>query len=89
MARATDRTAFRKEAERTLPHRVDVLVPEGGLGRRITEMHDWCRDALQIGAWAMHGHSESRKGAPATDYLRFHFRDESAAVAFRQRWGLD
>jgi hypothetical protein len=89
MARRTARNSFKEEAERTFPHRVDIPVPEGGLGRRITEMHDWCRDAFTIGAWAMHGHTEKRGGAMAIDYLRFYFRDESAAVAFRQRWQID
>ena len=36
MGRATDRNSFQKDAERRFPH------PRNGLGRRLTDMLDWC-----------------------------------------------
>ena len=86
MARRTDRNRVRKDAEVKFPHRVDVPIPGDGLGSLFTQMHDWCRDAVQIGAWAMYGHTERRKGEAPLDFLRFYFRDEAAALAFKQRW---
>jgi hypothetical protein len=87
MARSTDRSTFKREAERTFPHRVDIRVPEGGLGKRIDAMQGWCRERLTVGTWAMHGHTEKRKGAMAIDYLRFYFASEADAEAFRKLWG--
>jgi len=29
--------------ERDFPHHVEMIVPEGGLGRRLDEMHEWHR----------------------------------------------
>ena len=30
-----------KLIERDFPHQVEMLVPEGGLGKGLDEMHDW------------------------------------------------
>jgi len=84
--RATDRNRSRKDAEARFPHRVDVLVPGGGLGRRLTDMLDWCRVNAAAGAWAQHGHSERRKGEAAIDYARFYFTTEADAEAFRREF---
>jgi len=86
--RATDRNASKKAAERRFPHRVDVLVPGGGLGRRLTDMLDWCRANVAAGAWDEHGHSERRKGEAPRDFARFHFMDEAAAAEFTIRFPL-
>jgi hypothetical protein len=32
----------RRDAERQYPHRVDIPVPEDGLGKRLNDMIDWC-----------------------------------------------
>ena len=29
--------------ERDFPHRVEMIVPKGGFGRRLDEMHEWHR----------------------------------------------
>ena len=88
MARATDRNSFQKEAEARFPqHRVDVPVPESGLGNRLTEMHDWCREKFVI-AWAMHAHQERRKGERPVDYVRFYFESATDAEAFRRQWSV-
>jgi len=84
--RATDRTSRKREAERRFPHRVDVPVPGSGLGRRLTDMLDWCRESFAAGAWDQHHHSERRKGEAPIDYARLYFASEAAAEAFRRRW---
>ena len=84
--RASDRTASRKAAERRFPHKIDIPAPGAGLGRRLTDMLDWCRQNVPAGEWAQHGHSERRKGEPPTDFARFYFLYEAVAQAFRRRW---
>ncbi len=77
----------RLAAERRFPHRVDVPVPGSGLGRRLTDMLNWCRENAPPGAWAQHHHSERRKGEAPTDFARFYFANEADAEAFRREWG--
>jgi len=84
--RATDRTARKKEAERRFPHHIDIPVPGSGLGRRLTDILDWCRENVPAGTWAQHHHSERRKGEPPADFARFYFLYEAVAEAFRRRW---
>jgi len=50
--RPTDRNSFQKAAERKFPIKVDVPVPPGGLGRRLTDMLDWCHANVAAGGWA-------------------------------------
>ena len=89
MGRATDRNSFQKAAERRFAHRVDVPVPGNGLGRRLTEMHDWCAANVAAGTWAQHGHQERRKGGIPVDFVRFYFANEHDAESFRQqRWAI-
>ena len=40
--------------ERDFPHRVEMIVPEGGFGKRLDEMHEWHRAR---GIQAMFGRS--------------------------------
>jgi len=68
------------------PHHFDVPVSGGGLGRRLTEMLDWCRENVLAGTWAQHHHSERRKGEAPADFARFYFMDEADAEVFRRRW---
>jgi len=76
----------RRAAERRFPHRVDVPVPGGGLGRRLTEMLEWCRENVAAGAWDHHGRSERRKGEAPADFARFYFLTEADAEAFRREF---
>jgi hypothetical protein len=32
----------RRDAERQYPHRVDIPVPEMGLGKQLNDMIEWC-----------------------------------------------
>jgi len=80
-----------KAAENKFPHRVDIPVPIGGLGNRLTEMLMWCRANVAAGAWEQHRHSEGPKKArvmPAVS-ARFHFLNEADAEAFRKLWAAD
>jgi hypothetical protein len=86
MVRSTDRNSFKREAERRLPHRIDIPVPGSGLGRQLTDMLDWCRANIAAGTWAQHGHGEKRKGEAPRDYARFYFASEADAAAFRRLW---
>ena len=86
MARPTDRTRGKKDAEATYPHRIDVPVPGGGLGKRLPAMLDWCRENVAAGLWAEHGHSERREGVAPLYYSRWYFMTEADAAAFRWRW---
>ena len=77
-----------KEAdERRLLHHVDVLVPPDGLGRRLDAMLTWCRETLEAGDWAEHGHTEHRPPSLPSHLARFYFAEVGTAEAFRQRRG--
>ncbi len=76
----------RLAAEREFPHRVDVPVPGDGLGRRLTDMLDWCREHVAADTWGQHHHSERRKGEAPRDFARFYFVTEKDAEAFRREW---
>jgi hypothetical protein len=89
MARPTDRTTFKREAVRRFPHRVDIPVPGSGLGRRLTDMLDWCRSHVADGAWTEQGHSEERKGEASLHVARFYFATKADAETFRKLWAAD
>ena len=89
MARATDRNTFKRDAERRFPHRVDIPVPRSGLGRRLTDMLQWCHAHLADDAWAEHGRSEKRKGEAPRDFSRFYFANAADAETFRKLWAPD
>ena len=76
----------KQDAETRFPHRIDIAVPQGGLGKRLNAMHDWCNRRLAAAAWAMHGHSRRRPGRVPSLYVRFYFLDFNAIEAFRQAW---
>jgi hypothetical protein len=78
----------RRDAERQFPHRVDIPVPELGLGGQLNEMHAWCETNVAAGEWA-HASVTDRnrrddRGIPMS-FARFYFMDEMAAEAFRRR----
>jgi hypothetical protein len=77
-------TAAKKLAESTHPWTVDIPVPLDGLGTRLTDMVDWCKE--QGFEFAVHGHREHKAGDVPYDAMRFYFMAEGDAVAFRERW---
>jgi hypothetical protein len=86
MRRPTDRNSFQREAERKFPIKVDIPVPPGGLGRRLTDMLDWCHANVAADAWAQHGHQERRKGERRSDFSRWYFLSDTDAETFKNRW---
>jgi hypothetical protein len=90
MSRSADSIPSRRAAESKFPHRIDIAVPIGGLGNRLTEMLLWCRRNVGAGTWAQHGHTERPKAraVPAVS-ARFYFANEADAEAFRKRWVTD
>jgi len=87
MSRNAESSPSRRAAESKFPHRIDIPVPVGGLGNRLTEMLIWCRANIGAGTWAQHGHSERPKvrAMPAVS-ARFYFANEADAEAFRRQW---
>ncbi len=70
---------------RRFPHKVDAPVPGNGLGRRLTEMLDWCRANIAAGDWTQHGRGERRPGDVPQDFARFYFVDSVDAETFRRK----
>ena len=66
-----------KTIERDYPHVVEILVPEGGLGKQLDAMHEWHR-ARNIPV--MHG--RGRRDENNRDYIRWCFADPAIAAAF-------
>jgi hypothetical protein len=62
--------------ERKFPHHVEMIVPEGGFGKRLDAMHDWHR-ARHIRA--LHGR---RRDADNRDYIVWCFLEREIAEAF-------
>lgn len=87
MARITDSGPGRRAAESKYPHRIDIPVPIGGLGNRLTEMLMWCRANVGAGTWAQHGHFErpEPRAVPAVS-ARFYFANAADAETFRKLW---
>ncbi|MCB2052012.1 MAG: hypothetical protein KDE63_11360 [Novosphingobium sp.] len=85
MSRSTDRNRFKREAEVRYPYRVDIEVPDHGLGQCLNAMHDWCR--LHGGDWAQHGYSERRAGQAPREVARFYFAINGHALAFLAAFG--
>jgi hypothetical protein len=81
MPRHTD--PRKQEAERKLPHHVDIPVPERSLGERLSEMIGWCRENVPSGQWAQHSHLERKHGEMPVDYARFYFATDENAARFR------
>jgi hypothetical protein len=76
----------RRDAERRFPNRADIPVPEGGLGKQLNDMIEWCDE--QFTEWTHAGVTlpdRDDRGIPI-DVVRFYFMDEIAAQKFRERW---
>lgn len=80
--------SFRHAAEQRFKHRVDIEVVYPGLGQRLNELLDWCRDNVKQDDWAQHGYMEkpNSKDVPR-DYVRFYFEHREMAELFITEWG--
>jgi hypothetical protein len=67
-----------KSVERSHPHQVEMIVPEGGFGRRLDEMHEWHR-ARSIKP----RFGRSRRDANNRDHVTWCFADAAMADSFR------
>jgi hypothetical protein len=65
-------------SERNFPHRVELIVPKGGFGKRLDEMHEW-HLARSIRARL----GRSRRDANNRDYVTWCFSDAAMADSFR------
>jgi hypothetical protein len=90
MSRSADNNVSRRAAEAKFPHRIDIPVPIGGFGNRLTEMLMWCRQNIAAGMWTQHGHFErlTARAVPAVS-ARFYFASEADAETFRKLWSAD
>jgi hypothetical protein len=66
-----------RTSQRDFPHRVEMIVPVGGLGKRLDEIYEW-HGAHNI--IAMRG--RSRRDANNRDYVTWCFADAETAAAF-------
>jgi hypothetical protein len=67
-----------KTIERGFPHRVEMIVPNGGFGTRLDEMHTW-HHARSIKPKFGRG----RRDANNRDYMTWCFADAAMADSFR------
>ena len=91
MSRSVDSASGRRAAVAKFPHQVDIPIPVGGLGNRLTEMLMWCRANVAAGTWDQRAYGErprERGGIPAVA-ARFYFAKAADAESFRELWGVD
>jgi hypothetical protein len=69
-----------KLIERDFPHRVELMVPEGGFGKRLDEMHAW-HHAHGIAA----RHGQTRRDESGW-YVTWCFADAETAQAFAAKF---
>jgi hypothetical protein len=86
MVQRKARHAFKDEAERRFPHKIDIPVPELGLGRDLTAMLEWCPARVPEATWVYHGHTErpSKREAPM-HCARWYFASQSRCRGFPAR----
>ena len=65
-----------KETARLYPFVVEVMVPEGGFGRRLDDMHEFHRQR------GITDHHIPRRRDDEHDYIRWCFKDVATAEAF-------
>jgi hypothetical protein len=65
--------------ERKFPHRVEMIVPEGGFGKRLDAIYEWHQAR---GIQAMRG--TSRRDENNCDYVTWCFADAETANIFRE-----
>jgi hypothetical protein len=76
----------RRDAERHYPHRVDIPVPEMGLGKQLNDMIEWCCERFTECTHAGVTLPGRDDWGIKIDVVRFYFMDEVAAQQFRERW---
>jgi len=67
-----------KPIEREFPHRVEMIVPKGGFGKRLDAMHEWHR-ARSIKP----RFGRSRRDKNNRDHVTWCFADAAMADSFR------
>lgn len=78
-----------KSAEDRFPHKVDIAIPDSGLGRRLIEMMAWCGDRHMADEWDSHTHTERKPDGSAITSIRFYFSTEADAAAFKNQWSAN
>ena len=68
--------------ERNYPHHVELILPEGGLGKRLDEVYSWHSDR---GLQALSG--KGRRDEYNRDYITWCFADAESAKAFVAEFG--
>ena len=76
----------KRQAERSFGNRIDIPVPEMGLGPRLRGMRDWCSNRITPQSWSMHSHHVGT-GTGRGHILRFYFASQEDAEAFSHEWG--
>jgi len=64
--------------ERDFPHHVELMVPEGGFGKRLDDMHEWHRTRCIEAKFG-----RSRRDKNNRDYVTWCFADAAMADSFR------
>jgi len=77
---------LKHQAEKRFPHKVDVLVPPEGFGKRLDSMLAWCREHAARAHWDCHGHQARTTDDVLQRSARFYFTDAPIADAFRRKW---
>jgi len=83
---ASNFNRLKHRSERRFPHKIDVPVPQGGLGPQLTAMLAWCRKHAAPGHWDCHGHQARTPDDALLKFARFYFADQPIADGFRQHW---
>jgi hypothetical protein len=79
--RAAKRTA--RDTERRFQVRINIAVPDRGLGERINQMHQWLDENAGADGWAM---APSGTRGIANDALSIYLTAATVASAFVTRW---
>jgi hypothetical protein len=70
-----------KNIERDFPHIVEIVVPPGGLGKRLDQMYDWHRERdIEV-------HRGSGRLEEGRDIVRWCFADAKTAADFAVAFG--
>ena len=77
---------LKQQAEKRFPHKVDVPVPVGGIGKRLNAMIAWCGEHAARGFWDCHGHRVRSADDTLQRFARFYFADAPIAQAFKREW---
>ena len=70
----------RSQIDREYAYQVEIEIPEGGLGQRLTAMHAWALEHAR-------DYQTRSAGQYPHEAVRWCFRDAKAADAFRRRFG--